>query len=111
MAVPRRGGARARSSCVGDDAQALAAFVAELGHGPRMVERHAERARDGAARIAHHRDEALLVYTLVLRPRVHHCTVIDAVDDDLVDAQRLQALCLLKVARHLPREASKGDWW
>ena len=88
------------------EGKALATLVPEHLHRSRVVERHAERAGEAAARVAHHCEEAaLLVHALVLSPSVHHRAIVDAVDDHLVDAERLEVLLRLKVARHLPRRS------
>ena len=46
---------------------------------------------------------------LILCPSLHHRAVVDAVDDDFVDAERLEVRLLLKVPWHLPRGSGGGE--
>eukprot|EP00326_Haptolina_ericina_P012681 CAMPEP_0181213518 /NCGR_PEP_ID=MMETSP1096-20121128/24945_1 /TAXON_ID=156174 ORGANISM="Chrysochromulina ericina, Strain CCMP281" /NCGR_SAMPLE_ID=MMETSP1096 /ASSEMBLY_ACC=CAM_ASM_000453 /LENGTH=194 /DNA_ID=CAMNT_0023305157 /DNA_START=326 /DNA_END=910 /DNA_ORIENTATION=- len=64
---------------------------------------HPEAFGEDSRRVAHHRDELLLVDTLVLRPGIHHRAIVDTVDDHLIDAELLQGVHFLKIARHLTR--------
>ena len=69
----------------------------------------AERLGQSRLHVSHKLDEVRAREALVLLPRLHHRAVVDAVDDDFVDAERLEVRLLLKVPWHLPRGSGGGE--
>uniref|UniRef100_A0A7S0FGS9 Uncharacterized protein n=1 Tax=Pyrodinium bahamense TaxID=73915 RepID=A0A7S0FGS9_9DINO len=83
-----------------DNGEALAPGVAKHGHGRRSVQDKVQGLREFAARVGQEGDHGTLD-ALVLGPALHHSTVVDAVDENLIDALRLQLSLLGQVPRHL----------
>jgi len=80
--------------------EALAAQVAQGGHGARGWHGHVERLAQLAAGVRKEGD-VRAGDPLILGPRLHHGRVIDAVHEDLIDALVANFVPCRLVARHL----------
>ena len=79
---------------------ALASFDQAKALWPRMVELHTQRFGELRVWVAHEVDEGR-VAALVKFPGVHHRSVVDTVDNHLVNTQILQLILMLKESRYL----------
>mmetsp|Transcript_44807 Transcript_44807/g.129605 ORF Transcript_44807/g.129605 Transcript_44807/m.129605 type:complete len:219 (+) Transcript_44807:223-879(+) len=91
--------------------KALAPGVAESMLWPGMVHAHADGLRELAPRVRQESDDRAF-HALILRPSLHHSTVVDAVDQHLIDALLLQLSLLAQIARDLHRGSAgrEGAW-
>eukprot|EP00304_Pavlova_gyrans_P009922 CAMPEP_0206032606 /NCGR_PEP_ID=MMETSP1466-20131121/53_1 /ASSEMBLY_ACC=CAM_ASM_001126 /TAXON_ID=44452 /ORGANISM="Pavlova gyrans, Strain CCMP608" /LENGTH=203 /DNA_ID=CAMNT_0053406733 /DNA_START=296 /DNA_END=903 /DNA_ORIENTATION=- len=91
-----------------DHRRALATSVAEDAHGPSVGELQVERLGQLATRVREERDHRAS-NARVLRPGLHHRTIVDAKDEHLVDPLGLESRLLLKVVGDLLRGSHGGE--
>lgn len=102
---------RLDGAVVYDDGEALATWVAENRHGTIGIKHQVQGLCKLAPGVRQERNHGPLDL-LILGPSLHDGTVVDAVDEDLIDALGLQLSLLGEVARHLDvgSDRREGAW-
>mmetsp|Transcript_70139 Transcript_70139/g.196312 ORF Transcript_70139/g.196312 Transcript_70139/m.196312 type:complete len:266 (-) Transcript_70139:470-1267(-) len=93
---------------VDESAETLAATRAEFAARAWVGHLYAERLGELTARVAHERDDALVIDALVFGPSIHDGSVVNAEDDNLVDPHLRKSHHLFLVAGDLAR-GSRGS--
>eukprot|EP00930_Biecheleria_cincta_P065959 TRINITY_DN5189_c0_g5_i1.p1 TRINITY_DN5189_c0_g5~~TRINITY_DN5189_c0_g5_i1.p1 ORF type:complete len:295 (+),score=-0.86 TRINITY_DN5189_c0_g5_i1:149-1033(+) len=88
--------------------EAFASRVAKGVQGTRVVHAHSDCLGEFTPRVGQECDDGTL-HTLILCPRLHHCTVVHAVNQHLVNSLLLQLSLLGQVARHLHRRSAGSE--